>query len=440
MAANASIGAVPPPPGVTPNLENPEDVIATINMATQISSICLITPFIALRLYAKAWVAPPFLLDDLGYFGGGHHAWDLSVENYEGFLKALYADSLVYGFSAWFTKFALLLVIGRVFETFKVTRVISWVLIVLLGGFYIAGFIVKAQVRHPIQSYWNLHQPGTDVVSQRAVFAADTVMSTISDLAVLILPIPAVVSLKLPLWKKLKIWSMLGLGGIATMAGIVRLIFVLQFQKSNDQSVSFIRFNLFATAELTIGVICACLPACGILIARSRNSVASNHSSYFSSRSKFMYAIKSIKFSLRTKSEGTTVRRTAMTMPVTYTNHTNATTVVNTTTLNGTRRATVRGRDNNDEEPHPGVNVVDLYLGSWMTPPSTSDDDNGSERTTRTSYLVYAPHNNNTPNNGTHIDVAASNTDMEDTDVERGDSRETDIERDRDTDVERGGR
>ncbi|KAK8108426.1 hypothetical protein PG984_014227 [Apiospora sp. TS-2023a] len=407
MAANASIGAVPPPPGVTPNLENPEDVIATINMATQISSICLMTPFIALRLYAKAWVAPPFLLDDC-----------------------------------------------RVFETFKITRVISWVLIVLLGGFYIAGFIVKAQVRHPIQSYWNLHQPGTDVVSQRAVFAADTVMSTISDLAVLILPIPAVVSLKLPLWKKLKIWSMLGLGGIATMAGIVRLIFVLQFQKSNDQSVSFIRFNLFATAELTIGVICACLPACGILIARSRNPVASNHSSYFSSSSKFMYAIKSIKFSLRTKSEGTTLRqstarRTAMTMPVTYTNHTIATTVVNTTTLNNTtRRGTVRGRDNNDEEPHPGVNVVDLYLGSWMTPPSSSDDD-GSQRTRRNDYLVYTPHNhnnNNTPNR-TNVDIAASNTEMDDTDVERGRDTDVDVERGRgrgrgnntDTDVERGG-
>ncbi|KAK7961184.1 hypothetical protein PG988_012398 [Apiospora saccharicola] len=387
MAANASIGAVPPPPGVTPNLENPEDVIATINMATQISSICLMTPFIALRLYAKAWVAPPFLLDDC------------AVRRQ----SSVRLQCVVYK--------------GRVFETFKITRVVSWVLIVLLGGFYIAGFIVKAQVRHPIQSYWNLHQPGTDVVSQRAVFAADTVMSTISDLAVLILPIPAVVSLKLPLWKKLKIWSMLGLGGSRP-------------------------WPVF-TAELTIGVICACLPACGILIARSRNSVASNHSSYFSSRSKFMYAIKSIKFSLRTKSEGTTVRQTTgrrTTMPVTYTNHTNATTAVNTTTtLNGTRRATVRGRDNNDEEPHPGVNVVDLYLGSWMTPPSTSDD-NGSERSTRTSYLVYAPHNNNTPNDGTNVDVAASNTDMEDTDVERGGSRETDIERDRDTDVERGGR
>lgn len=136
--------------------------------------------------------------------------------------------------------------IGRVFETFKVTRIISWVLIALLGLFYIAAFIVKAQVRRPVDSYWDLKKPGTEVVSQRAVFVADTVMSTISDLAVLILPIPAIISLKLSPWKKLKIWSMLGLGGVATMAGIVRLIFVLQFQRSTDQSVSFIRFNLFA--------------------------------------------------------------------------------------------------------------------------------------------------------------------------------------------------
>lgn len=64
MPPSAVVGAVPPPPGVTPNLQHPEDVIATVNIATQISSICLMTPFIALRLYAKGWVAPPLLLDD----------------------------------------------------------------------------------------------------------------------------------------------------------------------------------------------------------------------------------------------------------------------------------------------------------------------------------------------------------------------------------------
>ncbi|KAK8017186.1 hypothetical protein PG991_008262 [Apiospora marii] len=427
MPPSAVVGAIPPPPGVTPNLQHPEDVIATVNMATQISSICLMTPFIALRMYAKGWVAPPFLLDDwaclvawkqVGYFGGGHHVWDLSPETYEGFLKALYADSLVYGFSAWFTKFALLLVIGRVFETFKVTRIISWVLIVLLGLFYIAGFIVKAQVRHPVDSYWNLKKPGTNSVSQRAVFVADTVMSTISDLAVLILPIPAVISLKLSLWKKLKIWSMLGLGGVATMAGIVRLIFVVQFQKSADQSVSFIRFNMFATAELTVGVICACLPACGILIARSRNAAAAStgETTLFSSNSRFMSAMKSIKFSLRTKSE-TTARRTAtaatVTMPVTFTNATAATTVVNT--RRGGGGTTVLGGAN-EEEPHPGVNVADMYLGSWRTPPSTSDD-NGSSRTMTNNYMTYT-NNDNTPVRTTNMDAS---TEM-DTDVERGGS------------------
>lgn len=151
----------------------------------------------------------------------------------------------------------------------------------------------------------------------------------------------------------------------------------------------------FSTAELTIGVICACLPACNILIAQRRNAVAPpTESSYFSSSSRFMYAIKSIKF-LRTKTE--TVHHT--TIPVTFTNA-NATTLVNT-------RATVLGL----EEPHPGTNVVDIYLGSYVTPPSTTDE-NGSSRT-RNNYLTST--NNSTPNR-TNVDVSTG----ADTDVERG--------------------
>lgn len=58
------VGAIPPPPGVTPNFENPEDVLYTINLVSQILSMVIITVFLALRVYVKMRVAPPFLLDD----------------------------------------------------------------------------------------------------------------------------------------------------------------------------------------------------------------------------------------------------------------------------------------------------------------------------------------------------------------------------------------
>ncbi|KAK8038329.1 hypothetical protein PG994_015096 [Apiospora phragmitis] len=224
------VGAIPPPPGVTPNFENPEDILHTINLAAQILSIVIMTSFLALRVYVKVKVAPPFLLDDfpklilskpVGHFGGGYHAWDLTVQNYEGFLKA-----------------------PRVFGTFRATRISAWVIIIFMLCYYIPVFIIKVQVCRPINAYWDLSIKGTDLVSQRYLFVADTVISTVSDIAVLLLPIPAILSLRMHMVKKLKIWCMLGLGGIATMASIVRMVIVIRLQNSKDQSVDFVRFNL----------------------------------------------------------------------------------------------------------------------------------------------------------------------------------------------------
>jgi hypothetical protein len=46
-------GSAPPPDGVTPDLENPEDVLQTVMYITQGLTLLFVTVFVALRLYAK---------------------------------------------------------------------------------------------------------------------------------------------------------------------------------------------------------------------------------------------------------------------------------------------------------------------------------------------------------------------------------------------------
>ena len=57
-------GALPPPDGVTANLDNPEDVLYTINLVSQILFVAIVTPLVAFRAYSKAVMAPPFILED----------------------------------------------------------------------------------------------------------------------------------------------------------------------------------------------------------------------------------------------------------------------------------------------------------------------------------------------------------------------------------------
>ncbi|KAK1463929.1 hypothetical protein CMEL01_12690 [Colletotrichum melonis] len=279
-------GAAPPPEGVVPDFQHPQDVLHTINLVSQILSIVSVSIFMMLRIYAKTLIAPPFYLDDwmaviawilsVGYsstalvmhrYGGGFHIYEISKDNFVGFLKGLYADTLVYGPNSYFTKLALLLIVIRVFRLNKKTIIGTYAVIVFMTGYYVPVLFLKMFICHPIAGYWDSTLDAT-CFNQRAIFVADTAVSAITDTAVLCLPIPVALSLRMSWTKRLKVILMLSAGGVATAASIVRMILVIQLQKSDDEPVDFIRFNLLGTAEVSIGMICACLPAINILFMR----------------------------------------------------------------------------------------------------------------------------------------------------------------------------
>ncbi|TDZ54366.1 Satratoxin biosynthesis SC1 cluster protein 4 [Colletotrichum trifolii] len=315
-------GAAPPPQGVVPNFENPQDVLHTINLISQILSIVSVSIFMFLRTYVKARVVPPFQPDDwvavvawvlsvaysatalvMHYYGGGYHAWEISKANLIGFKKVtvrrdsflsdvrkltsslgLYVDTLVYGPNSYFTKLALLLIITRVFRTFRKTVIGTYAIIIFMTGYYVPVLAIKSVICRPVAGFWD-PDVEADCFNQRAIFVADTAVSAITDLAVLCLPIPVAITLRMSWSKRLKVLAMLSAGGIATAASIVRMILVVGLQKSDDEPVDFIRFNLLGTAEVSIGMICACLPAVNILIMRgcdfSANSSRGTGRSFF---------------------------------------------------------------------------------------------------------------------------------------------------------------
>ncbi len=53
MAMNDYPGALPPPPGYTPDMEHPQDVLRTIMYVTQGLTLLFTTLFVGLRVYAK---------------------------------------------------------------------------------------------------------------------------------------------------------------------------------------------------------------------------------------------------------------------------------------------------------------------------------------------------------------------------------------------------
>uniref|UniRef100_A0A0B7KT88 Rhodopsin domain-containing protein n=1 Tax=Bionectria ochroleuca TaxID=29856 RepID=A0A0B7KT88_BIOOC len=275
-------GAVPPPPGDIPDLGNPQDASRTLGLAVLIGCDILVTIFFTTRAYVKVRVTHEILLED------GYHAWEVTPEDYSQVLKThakitlkwLYANSIIYFPTAYFTKITLLLLIGRVFAVKRrVTKSIHIFIIVLLVA-HLPVQIIKIAICIPIRAYWDPLVHGR-CLNQRKIFIFGLSLAIFTDLVILLVPMPLTWSLRVPLRKKIKIMAMLGAGGIATGMTILRMYKAVKFIHSNDVTADFVSLTLTAMAELTIGLICSCFPAVNILIERrttkpSRNSPCSN--------------------------------------------------------------------------------------------------------------------------------------------------------------------
>lgn len=157
--------------------------------------------------------------------------------------QALYADTIVYGPNAWFVKVTLLLVTIRVFDVHRSFVIFGYTFIAAMLGYYLPVLFIKINICRPIRGFWDASEP-SQCFNQRAIFVADTVISAVTDTVVLLAPLPVIRMLSMSIKQKIRVYLLLGAGGVATVASFIRMYLVIQLQQSHDQTVDFVRFNL----------------------------------------------------------------------------------------------------------------------------------------------------------------------------------------------------
>ncbi|KAM5344187.1 hypothetical protein ACJ41O_012724 [Fusarium nematophilum] len=263
-------GAGPPPEGVEPNLESPQDVLKSCNYVTQALTMVFVTMFVATRFYAKLrilMIGYCITACVAGTYGGGLNQWEVSKEDAEIFFKSGYAATIFYAPMALTVKLALVFIIIRVFgSVYKKTTRGIYVFVGIIVAYYVSGVFIKIFICWPISAYW---RGETDkCLDQSAIITADAIISVISDLVILLLPTPLTWSLQLSRRKRLRVIGILCAGGVATAFSIYRLILILHDGKSTNQTIVFTKVILSGNAEAGIGLMCACLPAISALIVR----------------------------------------------------------------------------------------------------------------------------------------------------------------------------
>lgn len=141
---------------------------------------------------------------------------------------------------ALFVKIALLSILTRIFAPYRGKVWFIYIFLACLCCYYTVALIVKIRMCDPIPMYWLGNVPGGTCLDQTAALIADSVISVVSDIIILVLPLPLTWSLQMSRNRKLRVMGLLGAGGLATGFSLYRLVLVLSKGNSPDQSIVFI--------------------------------------------------------------------------------------------------------------------------------------------------------------------------------------------------------
>ncbi|KAI0114414.1 hypothetical protein GGR51DRAFT_504273 [Nemania sp. FL0031] len=276
----SQIPVVPNPDGSPPNFVDPP----TLNGATiAVSTILLAasTTLVPLRLRTNLKLHGKFAIDDyfciiawvlgVAYTGvviselsTARHAWDVPLSAIDAsWVKRTAVLGTIYGPAMWFAKTAILTLYLRLFSVVKWLRWCCYIGIVFMFLAYWSLLPVSVVYNFPHgDEKWDFATTAKSAPSQVAYVTIGAV-SVISDIFILILPFPILLSLQTS-WKRKVGFSFVFL---AAIIGIVSSIFVFYFRvilwrnETLDSSWNVAASYLTVVVEMNVAVIVSCTPA-----------------------------------------------------------------------------------------------------------------------------------------------------------------------------------
>ncbi|OJJ66985.1 hypothetical protein ASPBRDRAFT_187807 [Aspergillus brasiliensis CBS 101740] len=242
--------------------------------------IFLSTSLLVMRLYTKIHIMRKFWWDDVclilawtfsmgtqsvilyGYSRGGYgvHLMYLPPSVLDIYVKTLLAAAIIYVPALAAAKFALLMLYYRLLHMIRLWRYVIFIVTFVIASYTIAltlGLIFPCQ---PIAKNWDLTITTGHCVNRVGFYLATAITNTVSDIVLIIIPIPVIAKLKVPLIQKLGIGCMFGVGCLTIITSIIRLATLMPLATSKDQTYEIALAVIFVFIEANFIIICPCLP------------------------------------------------------------------------------------------------------------------------------------------------------------------------------------
>ncbi|KAH7067116.1 hypothetical protein FB567DRAFT_259816 [Paraphoma chrysanthemicola] len=297
MSSPDTVGALPAPPGIEPNFENPESIAYRVIIVAVIGPVIAI-PICGLRLYTKRYILRNTGWDDhaialavllaLGFSiltgyqttnGLGNHIWDVPSYKFHALMKiGDIAGPIFYNISTLFIKVSLCLFYLRLspFLGFRVAVYAVMVVSIIYSLLAAFGF---AWVCQPIEKYWDFSITTGSCINLTAFFLATACINAGTDLTLLVLPLFIIKDLRLPMRRKIGVGLLLMTGSFVCVVSLIRVQIVVKGMHTTtvDGTWGMVANFNWLLIEMWLGIVCTCLPALHTFFRRRFGKNESGH-------------------------------------------------------------------------------------------------------------------------------------------------------------------
>ncbi|KAI1828276.1 hypothetical protein F4861DRAFT_174432 [Xylaria intraflava] len=201
------------------------------------------------------------------YYGYGKHVASLSEhQRYEAF-KSFYLMQITYKTSINLTKSSILLLYLRIFGGVKWFRWTCCCVLALVASYCIAAILATVFQCIPVVAAFDKTITNKTCVNNGHFWFANAGFSILTDVVILVIPMPLVYALQIPRVQKIALVLVFALGVFVVITSCLRAT-TLDLQASSHDPLYDVASTMWTIIEMSLAIICACLPQIRHLVVK----------------------------------------------------------------------------------------------------------------------------------------------------------------------------
>ncbi|KAL9618962.1 MAG: hypothetical protein Q9160_006356 [Pyrenula sp. 1 TL-2023] len=202
--------------------------------------------------------------------GTGRHLLYFLLTNPDTITKGLKlqgAQNYLYAPSSMAPKFVMITLYLRIFRE-KWIRRIAWIVGVFMILHAMATILASSLICRPFAYNWDKDLPNGHCGDQLAAFRYISLPNIVSDVAIILLPLPVLVKLQLSPPKKVGLILTFLTGGFGLITAVIRFALFFTDKVYPDFTYNGTKLECWAVVEPSVYFICACLPGIRPVVQR----------------------------------------------------------------------------------------------------------------------------------------------------------------------------